>query len=550
MSQPNRSLLGTLVLKELHDLVLTLRFSIGTALTLVLAILAAYIGSLDYNARLSSYQTKLKLNHDWLARSAVYSFLQPTVVRPPEPLSILNHGLEGRLGTDFPISIETETTEAEGQNRGNEYLAIFSEVDLTVIVAVILGLVAVLFTFDALCGEREAGMLKLVMSYPLSRSQFLLGKYLGAWLALMIPATLACMLSLMVMEFTAQVHFGSQEIVRIALIFALFALYLSSMLLAGLVVSSLTQRSSVALVFSTFAWFFFVTIVPNLATMIPDFAGDRPRIYQQARERLAQVDKEQDTAYKKLQDPRDPESAMPRDPMALYYYAINNSSNGWTGFECHFGDAKYYDKLRDFFGQLIPFTLRLASKRADIWREYVRYRYHQAALARGISFLSPTAVFRNNVTFLSGTSEVDYGHFIDLASRYRNTFLNYLQGKNAFNSWRWFTTDFDDGDRPWTEIVAGKTADEMAASGKKPEDVLNQWLHDRVAFAKFLQAEMEREKRTDRRLPLGDLPAFRYARIGTGEVLVHAAPEIAFLMIVNLVLFLVVFTRFVRYDVR
>ncbi len=105
----------------------------------MLAVLAAYIGSLDYNARLDSYQTKLKLNQDDLSKTAVYSYLRPTVVRPPEPLSILNQGLEGRLGTDFGISVDRENTEAEGENRGNEYLAIFSEVDLTVVVAVILG---------------------------------------------------------------------------------------------------------------------------------------------------------------------------------------------------------------------------------------------------------------------------------------------------------------------------------------------------------------------------------------------------------------------------
>jgi hypothetical protein len=156
-SQSSASLLATLVLKEVHDLVLTLRFMVGTVLALGLAVMAAYIGSLDYNARLDSYQTKLKLTRDAIAETRVYSFLRPTIYRPPEPLSVLNRGLEGRLGTDYWVSIDVENTEAEGQNRGNEYLAIFSEVDLTVVVAVILGLLALLFTFDSVSGEREGG---------------------------------------------------------------------------------------------------------------------------------------------------------------------------------------------------------------------------------------------------------------------------------------------------------------------------------------------------------------------------------------------------------
>jgi len=546
MAQKTQSLLGTLILKEARDLILTLRFTVGAALTVVLAALAAYIGSLDYNARLDSYQTKLKLNNDGQRRTTVYSYLRPTVVRPPEPLSILDHGLEGRLGTDFWISVDTENTEAEGENRGNEYLSNFSEIDLTVIVAVILGLLAFLFTFDAVCGEREAGMLKLIMSYPLSRSEFLLGKYLGAWITLMLPTALACLASLLVVGCAAHAEFGPQEFIRIGLMFLFYAIYLSLMLLAGLVISSAFQRSSLALVFSTFVWFVFVTIVPNLATMLPDFTGDRARVHQVAKEGLTQLEKEQDEAGRKLKDPRDPGN----DPKALYYYAINNNWGGRTAFECHFGDAKYYDRLREFFGQLIPLCAKFAGRRAEVWRRYLRYRELQAALARKLAFLSPTAVFQNTLDIVSGTSKEDYNHFIALAAQYRNTFLEYLARKNAFASWRWFTGDPDDGDRPWTLLAVGKTADDMAATGEKAEDVLNRWAHDQTAWAKFIQIETEREKNTNLYLSLGDVPAFNHSRLGTSTVLARAAPEIVYLLAVNLVLFLVAYVRFIRYDVR
>ena len=538
----NPSALGTLVLKEVHDLVLTLRFSVGTALTLILAVLAAYIGSLDYNARLDSYQTKLKLNRDQVTQTGVYSFLRPTVVRSPEPLSILHHGLEGRLGSDFGISVDTENTEATGLNRGNEFLAIFSEVDLTVIVAVILGLLALLFTFDLVCGEREAGMLKLMMSYPLSRSQLLLGKYLGAWVTLMLPTAMACLLSLLVIGLTGQVHFGRQEAARIGLIFFFYALYLSLMLLVGLMISSFVQRSSIALIFSTFVWFFLVAIVPNLATMIPDFVGSREQVYQQSMENLSQVDKEEEAAGNGLKGWW--------EGISGFHFAINNNSGGRLAYECHFGDQKMYDRMRDYYSQVIPATMKLAGRRAEIWRQYIRYRAHQAALARGLSFLSPTAVFQNTLGFLSGTSQADYDHFISLASQYRNTFLDYLQRKNAFNSWRWFTPDPYDGDVPWTLMAVGKTPDEMDASGKKTDDVIAEWMHDQTAWRKFLQYEIDRDKKPERLLALGDLPAFTYQRLGTGAVLVQAAPEIAYLLVLNIILFLGAFVRFVHYNVR
>ncbi len=540
--------LGTLIVKEVHDLVLTLRFTLGTALVLVLAVLAAYIGSLDYNARLDSYDTKLKLNQDNLSKVAVYSFLRPTVVRPPEPLSVIDHGLEGRLGTDVNIGVDEEQTEAQGENRGNEYLAIFSEIDLTVIVGVILGLLALLFTFDAVSGEREAGTLKLMMSFSLSRSEFLLGKYLGAWLALMLPTAVACLLSLTVMGTVAHVRFGGQEFLRIALIFASYAVYLSLMLLIGLLTSSFVQRSSIALVFTTFIWFFSVAVVPNLATMIPDFVGSRAQVYDAANEQLVQIDKQAEDTGKQLKDPRDFDEK--KEPMALYHYAINNNNDGWVGLDCHFGDAQYYDSLSKYFGQAIPLVMKFASRRADVWRQYLRYRARQAAWARELAFLSPTAVMENLVQFLSGTSAADYRHFMELAAQYRNSFIANLQSKNAFISWRWFTTDPDDGDPPWTILATGKTPDEMVATGRSPMEVINTWSKDKDSWAKFIKIEMDREKNTSRYLSLRDLPAFTYARLRTGAILVQAAPEIGYLLLLNLILFLVAYVRFVRYDVR
>jgi ABC-type transport system involved in multi-copper enzyme maturation permease subunit len=544
--QPNGSsspsLLGTLVLKEAHDLVLTLRFAVGTLLTLVLAILAAYVGSLDYNARLASYQTKVKLNREGLSKTTTYSFLSPTLVRPPEPLSILNHGLEGCVGTDFQVSVDTENTEATGENRGNEYLSIFSEVDLTVIVAVILGLLALLFTFDAVCGEREGGMLKLMVSYPLARWQILLGKFFGSWITLMLPTALACLLSLLVMGFTAHVHPGGEEVVRTLLIFASYGLYLSMMLLVGVVISSFVQRSSIALVFATFFWFFFVTIVPNLATMVPDFVGNRASVYQQAQEGLRQTYREQEEALKTIKDPRDGKFS--------FYFAVSNNNGGLTVFECRWGDRKYYDQMRDYFANVIPLSLKLAAKRADIWRNYIRYRERQASLARGLSFLSPTAVFRNTATVLSGTSPTDYAHYIDLASRYRRTFLDYLASKNIFHSYRWFTEDPPDQDHSWTTATMGKTADEMVASGADPEKTINDQIHDPALWKKIAQIEEADQRRTDWHLSLGDLPAFTYARLGTAQALVSAAPEIIYLLVLNLILFLVAFVRFANYDVR
>jgi hypothetical protein len=90
----------------------------------------------------------------------------------------------------------------------------------------------------------------------------------------------------------------------------------------------------------------------------------------------------------------------------------------------------------------------------------------------------------------------------------------------------------------------------LTASGADPVKTINSLLHDPAVWKKIGQLEEADQKRSDWFLSLSDLPAFGYARIGTGQVLVSAAPEILYLFVLNLILFLVSFVRFTRYDVR
>ena len=55
-------------------------------------------------------------------------------------------------------------------------------------------LIALLLAYDAIVGEEEGGTLLLLLTYPLSRSQLLLGKFLGHGLTLALASLAAAML--------------------------------------------------------------------------------------------------------------------------------------------------------------------------------------------------------------------------------------------------------------------------------------------------------------------------------------------------------------------
>ena len=65
-----------------------------------------------------------------------------------------------------------------------------------VFIGVLMSFFAILFTFDAIAEERARGTLSLMMSNTVSRGQVLLGKYLGAFLTLMVPLTIGILMNL------------------------------------------------------------------------------------------------------------------------------------------------------------------------------------------------------------------------------------------------------------------------------------------------------------------------------------------------------------------
>ena len=105
---------------------------------------------------------------------------------------------------------------------------------------------ALLFTFDAFIGEKERGTLKLVMAQSLPRHTLLLGKFLGAMLALAIVLSLAIIVNLLIVLALSKVNLGLVEAGRLGAMVGLSLLYLACFVGLGLWVSirSSTTRSS------------------------------------------------------------------------------------------------------------------------------------------------------------------------------------------------------------------------------------------------------------------------------------------------------------------
>ena len=76
--------------------------------------------------------------------------------------------------------------DAEKHGADNPFLNLFTSIDIVLVFQGVLSLLALIFAYDALAGERERGTLRLVLTHPIQRGYILLAKYISAMLCLLV----------------------------------------------------------------------------------------------------------------------------------------------------------------------------------------------------------------------------------------------------------------------------------------------------------------------------------------------------------------------------
>ena len=145
----------------------------------------------------------------------------------------------------------------------NDALPNFTELDWTFIIGLVMSFMAILFTYDAIAGERETGTLSLLMSNSVSRATVLLAKFIGAFLTLMLPLLIGILLNLMIVNASKLVSLDGSEWVRFGIIVVSSALYISIFLWLGLFISSQFSNSSSSLLVLLLIWVVSVVLIPN-----------------------------------------------------------------------------------------------------------------------------------------------------------------------------------------------------------------------------------------------------------------------------------------------
>ena len=270
--------------RELYDNLNSLRFALATVLLLGLMLTNAVVHLREHPERVQRYRERVDQHQKHIAAHAensLYDLAQEGPGNLYKKLSDLRFCAEGgeafmseraqagyhRWSSGTLKSFWILAYPSATPNRDNVRPEV-TKVDWGFIIGYVLSLVALLFTYDSISGERERGTLRLTLSNPIPRHTVLIGKFLGAFISINIPFILALLVNLLVISTSSGVHLDAEAWGRLGIIFFVAILYTCLFLALGMLVSARVQRSAVSLVLLLLIWVVFVVFMPSTLASI------------------------------------------------------------------------------------------------------------------------------------------------------------------------------------------------------------------------------------------------------------------------------------------
>lgn len=249
-------MLKSIIRKEILLNLLGYKFSIITILSTILILVSIFVMYRDYILAMENYEILQQEPKDTVA-----------VIRPT-PLSIFAKGLDENLCRSYQSGFGGQVSVSSKQQSVNNLFELFTTPDLLYVVKIILSLCAMLFAFDMICGEKEAGTLRQSLSNDLKRPVLIIGKWIGGFTSFILPFFIAVLLGTIFVALSPLVDMNTYNLLKLGMFMLSSVIYLAIFFSLGLLISSLTHRTSTSLVLSLFVWVILVFLIPNLGNIM------------------------------------------------------------------------------------------------------------------------------------------------------------------------------------------------------------------------------------------------------------------------------------------
>jgi ABC-type transport system involved in multi-copper enzyme maturation permease subunit len=477
-------MLMAVVKKEIRGHILSFRFVVTFALLIVIVPATVLILTIDYVRKQDDYSRRQAEIENYLGRYAHFNRLWNVVnpSQPPIPFTAVVRGLSAEVNMEM---------------FDNDPLPVmFPLIDLTFIVTILLSLTGLIYSYDAVSGEKEDGTLKLMLANDISRSKIIIGKILGGVTTLLIPFAFAMVVGLFIILLNPRVDWKGADWGALGLILLAALIYISLFVCLGILISSRHQSSSSSILTSLVVWVLLVLVIPNISPYLASFIRPIPSPIKVSREIFRLTQDERDVLGRKREKEKRAE--------VLKAYPVLNSLAGMSKAEIQaaikndpsFGRA-FAILDREIAAAWQEANAIQGAKAKVLQDDLERKQRAQTGLSTVLSMLSPLADFTYLATDLSNTGIKNRNHFEMLREAWDRSFEEY--------------------------------SDKRMEALKKDNPAMDVW---------------------NTAVVVSDMPRFKYREESLAARIEGVLPQFAVLIISGLAVFSAAYVSFIRYDPR
>ena len=397
-------MLMTLIQKEMMHHILSVRFVMLLLMCLLLVPLTLSINHQNYRKNLLDYQESVKLSN------IEEKIINPSMELAPElevsklffkptPLSVFANGLGDALPSYLGMT-RNGITQGPPATVSDSIAHLLGHLDFLFVVGTVFSLLALLFTFDAVAGEREAGTLRINLANALPRDLFLWSKLIGGYIVFVVPFLVAFLFGLLVIVWQG-FPLGEPEVFpRVMTLMLAALLYIGVFFAIGTVISTYLDNAKTALIVAFTVWVFAVLIVPRIGfvaakLIVPTKTSQSIYLEKTAlRENFnAELEERKKEIHQEFWKDR---------PKASH--------------EQMFAVGAEFDKLvQPLEG---AYKQKFADRTDQIDRNYQREKARQEKVGETLSRITPTASLIYLTTNLTQTGKVKKHNYFEAADRY------------------------------------------------------------------------------------------------------------------------------------
>ena len=324
-------MIGHIIKREFFDHLNSLRFALTVLILAALMVTNAVVHLQSHPDKVRRYSEKVTTDQDRLrSETDLYALLKKgpgKLYKRPSALSFIADGGDAFLpgsgttnwgswsrstgfgGRQVKVRSIWSTDYPTANPNARDLRPKATKIDWVFIITYLLSFIPLLFTFDALSGERESGTLRLCLANPISRPALLVGKFLGTLITVLIPFCFAVLLNLAVISLDSWTQLGAADWGRLGMIMLIASGYTSIFIAVGLMVSAGTRDSRVSLVVLLIIWVALVVFMPStLGTLSTKWMSPVQTAHQQKMARSSALDQINDDFNEQMANRRQAQS--------------------------------------------------------------------------------------------------------------------------------------------------------------------------------------------------------------------------------------------------